>query len=112
MIIHQVDLAPLTKEGRVRNLSGRIRGLAARVALGIDGHDSDEAIHEIIIPDFIYAVTPSFIQGMLGDSFAALDSNLEMFRHRYRFVASPSVLSQVEKGIDAIATDRDLSLVH
>jgi hypothetical protein len=96
-----IDLEELTR-GKVHNLSGRLRGLAARERFGLDGIDLAGHPVEIRIPDYIYAVTPSFIQGLFGPS-------LKFLRNAYRFVAPAIVLEQLERGIAAITTSRDIA---
>jgi hypothetical protein len=103
-----IDLEELTR-GKVHNLSGRLRGLAARERFGLDGIDLAGHPVEIRIPDYIYAVTPSFIQGLFGPSLKFLQFNVQAFRNAYRFVAPAIVLEQLERGIAAITTSRDIA---
>jgi len=104
-----IDLDILTENGKVHNLSGHDRGLAARAEFQLDGLDGDSPTVEIHVPDHIYAVSPSFIQGLLAASFATLGSTREAFFRQYRIVASDLIKRQFDRGISAILTDRSLS---
>ncbi|KPF78358.1 hypothetical protein IP88_04235 [alpha proteobacterium AAP81b] len=106
-----IDLEELT-QGKVHNLSGRLRGIAARERFGLDGLDGSGDPVEIRIPDYIYAVTPSFIQGLLGPTLKSLHFDVKAFRDSYRFVAPAVVLEQLERGISAITTSRDIAEIR
>lgn len=106
-----IDLEELTM-GKVHNLSGRLRGLAARERFGLDRLDRDGEPVEVRVPEYVYAVTPSFVQGLLGASLRVLDWNVSSFRQHYRFVAPAIVLDQIERGISAITTSRDIADIH
>lgn len=103
-----IDLEVLT-QGKVHNLSGRLRGLAAREKFGLDQIDRQGGVVELRVPSYVYAVTPSFVQGLLGESLRIRHGNVEAFRKAYRFVAPAVVLEQLERGISAIATSRDIA---
>jgi hypothetical protein len=105
-----IDLDILTDNGKVHNLSGHDRGLAARERFALDGFDHGVATVDIRVPDHIYAVSPSFVQGLLAASFAALGSSRDAFFARYNLVATDLIKRQFERGISAILTDRSLSL--
>jgi hypothetical protein len=106
-----IDLEELTK-GKVHNLSGRLRGLAARDLFHLDRLDQSGEPVEVHIPDHVYAVTPSFIQGLFGKSVEQLGGNAQAFRRNYRFIAPALVLDQVEKGLSAILTNRNISEIR
>lgn len=97
------DLARIT-QNRVRNLSGHERGLAARKAFDFDAFDGGNDIVEIIVPEELNAISPSFFQGMFSKSVKTL--GLDQFKKRYRFQAKSDQLLQVERGIRAILRDR------
>lgn len=105
-----IDLNILTDNGKVHNLSGHDRGVAARAEFGLDALDLGGGDVEISVPDHIYAVSPSFVQGLLADSVKTLGSTREGFFSRYRLVASDLIKRQFDRGISAILTNRDLSL--
>jgi hypothetical protein len=107
-----IDLEELTGEGRVQNLSGRLRGLAAREKFDIDSLDQAHGSVEVRIPDYVYSLTPSFFQGLFGESVQALGNDKLTFLSHFRFVAPPIVLQQIERGIAAALTSRDLSEVR
>lgn len=107
-----IDLDQLTAHGKVQNLSGRVRGLAAREYFNLDEIDKSSETAELHIPGYIYSLTPSFVQGLLGESVRALNNNVAEFRKKYHFVAPAVVLQQLERGISAIVTNRDLENLH
>ncbi|HEV7287745.1 hypothetical protein [Sphingomonas sp.] len=104
-----IDLDALTDNGKVHNLSGHDRGVAARVAFELDRHDAETGEVEIVVPEHIYAVSPSFVQGLLSGSFQKFGLDREKFFARYRLVATDLIKRQFDRGISAILTNRDLT---
>ena len=94
----------------MHNLSGHERGLAARHEFQLDRHDDDDAKVQIRVPDHIYAVSPSFVQGLLAGSLQKFGLSREAFFSRYDLVASDLIKRQFDRGISAILTNRDLSI--
>jgi hypothetical protein len=107
-----IDLEELTGHGKVQNLSGRLRGLAAREKFQLDELDSDADDIEVIVPSYVYSLTPSFFQGLFGDSVRAFGNDSAKFMAHFRFTAPAVVLQQVERGLSAILTSRDLSNIR
>ena len=107
-----IDLEELTGEGRVQNLSGRLRGLAAREKFDLDTLDTLHEAIEVHVPDYVYSLTPSFFQGLFGESVHVLGNDQTSFFGHFRFVAPPIVLQQIERGLTAALTSRDLSEVR
>lgn len=105
-----IDLDVLTDHGKVHNLSGHDRGVAARAEFGLDQLDQQSDQVDIIVPDHIYAVSPSFIQGLLAGSFQHAAYDRSAFFARYSLVASDLIRRQFERGISAILMNRDLSV--
>lgn len=105
-----IDLDRLTDNGRVHNLSGHDRGIAARQAFELDRYDEEAGIVEIVVPDHIYAVSPSFVQGLLSGSFRRVGFDKATFFSRYTLVASDLVRRQFDRGISAILTNRDFGV--
>lgn len=103
-----IDLEELT-QGKVHNLSGRLRGLAAREKFHLDQIDAESEPVEVRFPDYVYAVTPSFIQGLFARSVERRGGSERAFRRHYTFIAPAVVLEQVERGLSAILTSRDVS---
>jgi len=103
-----IDLEELT-QGKVHNLSGRLRGLAAREKFHLDEIDESSEPVEVRFPDYVYAVTPSFIQGLFAKSVERRGGSANAFRSSYSFIAPAVVLEQVERGLTAILTSRDVS---
>lgn len=104
-----IDLDRLTDHGRVHNLSGHDRGVAARAEFGLDRFDEGSEVVEIVVPDHIYAVSPSFVQGLLSASFKRNGFDRAKFFERYSLVATDLIMRQFERGISAILTNRDFS---
>lgn len=104
-----VNLDVLT-QGKVHNLSGHERGLAARQLFELDQLDKLDGPVEILVPDHIYGVSPSFIQGLLSASVKALGSNRDRFFEHYHLIATDLVRRQFDRGLSAILTNRDFSI--
>lgn len=109
MTKEMIDLNRLTEDGRIHNLSGHDRGLAAREEFKLDKFDDAGARVDIVVPDHIYAVSPSFVQGLLAASMQRAGLDRTVFFSRYQFVASDLIKRQFERGISAILTNRDFS---
>ena len=107
-----IDLEELTGAGRVQNLSGRLRGLAAREKFHLEEMDRSGEMVEVRVPDYVYSMTPSFFQGLFGSSVHALGDDERLFRERFRFVAPAIVLQQIERGLAATLTSRNLNDIH
>lgn len=105
----EVDLDVLT-QGKVHNLSGHERGLAARTLFALDMLDQASQPVEVRIPEHIYGISPSFIQGLFSASVIALGSSKDAFFEHYRLVATDLVRRQFDRGLSAILTDRDFSI--
>lgn len=105
-----IDLDLLTENGKVHNLSGHERGVAARQAFRLDQFDERAEAVEIRVPDHIYAVSPSFVQGLLAASLQRVGLNRDAFFAQYTLVATDLIKRQFDRGISAILTNRDFSL--
>ncbi|PHQ63059.1 MAG: hypothetical protein COC10_08145 [Sphingobium sp.] len=106
-----IDLEQLTGAGKVHNLSGRERGLAARELFDLDKLDADAQPVDVIVPEYVYSLTPSFVQGFFGQSVRTFEYDTERFKAHFRFRAPSIVLQQLERGLAAITTQRDLRLL-
>lgn len=107
-----IDLEELTGEGQVQNLSGRLRGLAAREKFGVDKLDHTADSVEVHVPEYVYSLTPSFFQGLFGGSVRALGNDKKSFLSHFRFTAPAIVMQQIERGLTATLTSRDLNQVR
>lgn len=103
-----VDLDVLTGGGAVHNLSGHERGLHARLQFQLDNFDEAKNKVVIKVPDHIYGLSPSFVQGLLSASVLALGSR-DAFFSFYSIMGSELIQRQFDRGLDAILTDRNLS---
>lgn len=102
-----INLDHLTQGGRVRNLTGHERGLAAREAYGLAALDVADTPVVVEVPEHVDAITVSFFQGMFADSVKVAGPK---FLDHYRFKASPVVMEQVLRGLQRINTRRDSAL--
>ena len=94
----EIDLTPLTDNGRIHNLSGKAKGQDARAALKIDKYDAIEETVDVVVPEDLYAITPSFFLGLFSQSLSYLGSR-EAFLSHYIFRADQVLLDQVNDGI-------------
>lgn len=104
-----IDLEELTGNGKVHNLSGHVRGLAARNAFGLDALDAAGDPVQVIVPDHVYSLSPSFVQGLFSASVKAVGNDPSAFFSRYLIVASDLVRRQIDRAMANITLDRDLS---
>lgn len=108
-----VDLAEMTDNGRVTNLSGRPRGLAARERYGLQWESVNDARQVTIhIPYSVDSLTPSFFQGMFGAAFTALEKKRDRFFEFFVFDAPAMIKPQIDQGLSALEISRDLSDLH
>lgn len=104
-MVSAIDFGTLT-EGKVHNLSGHDRGLAARRSFRLDELDTDGVKHLVRIPDDIYGISPSFIQGLFADTLRSLNNSLEEFERCYEFEATDLIQRQIARGLQNILIDR------
>ena len=93
-------LETLTK-GQVRNLSGHERGVAARALFELDRLDQSDEEVRVFVPDDLDAITTSFFQGCFASSVNGLGGR-EKFLSKYHFIADDFILSQINRGINAV----------
>jgi hypothetical protein len=93
-----IDFSALTGNGRVHNLSGKAKGRDARAALRVDVLDTLAEAVEVILPDDLYAVSPSFFLGLFSQSLTKLGTK-EAFLKHYHFRADQVLMQQVYEGI-------------
>lgn len=96
----QINLGVLTGDGKVRNLSGHDKGSAARAKFDLDAADKAADGVEVVVPDYVYAISSSFVQGMFMPSLHAVGTIEAFFKH-YHISASASVIRQIERGLAA-----------
>lgn len=100
-----IDFGALT-EGKVHNLSGHDRGLAARKSFRLDELDHDGQKHVIHVPEDIYGISPSFVQGFFADTLRSLNNDLAAFRNLYDFDSTDLIRRQIDRGLQNILIDR------
>ena len=98
-----IDLAHYTAGGKVRNLSGKDRGLHARARFQMDEEDlrADPVI--VHIPDHVYAISTSFFCGMFGASYNSLGR--DGLLRKYRFQVPAVLRPQIEQGLERCSYD-------
>lgn len=100
----QLDLAKYTADGKVRNLSGKDRGLDARAQFGMNRLDQSADTVTVIIPDYVYAVSTSFFCGMFSASYNALGGRDQLLE-KYIFKVPPELWPQIEQGLERCSYD-------
>ena len=100
----EIRLETLTRN-EVNVLSGHERGVSARAAFDLDKLDQGSEEIDIVIPDTLEAVTPSFVQGFFARSFATLGGKDGVAR-RYHFRGRPLVIDDFKVGLDRLGFDR------
>lgn len=105
-----VNLAEMTDGGRIPNLSGRPRGLAARSHYHLDWTSVADARRTVVkVPEEVDSLTPSFFQGMFGAAYKVLGKNRTRFYENFTFDANNLIKAQIEQGLSALDISRDLT---
>lgn len=94
-----IDLELYTADGKVRNLSGKSRGLDARSEFRLDDVDRGKEAVTVRIPSYVYAISTSFFCGMFSDSYTHFGS-AEGFLGRYKFEVTDVQWRQIQQGIE------------
>ena len=90
-----LDLRELIKDPRGIIVSGKDRGLNARILHCVDKLDESNGTVQVLLPEHLKVMTPSFTMGMFSKSvtkFGSVDSFLE----KYNFKTSDLVLEQIK----------------
>ena len=93
-----INLYDLTKDGAIRNLSGKEKGIAAREHFNLDELDDINQLIVVNIPETLDAISSSFFLGMFSQSVVKLGSK-EEFINKFKFNGSATLLRQINKGI-------------
>ena len=93
-----IDLESYTAKGKVRNLSGKDRGLSVREEFRMDELDHHDGAVKVRIPPYVYAISTSFFCGMFGDSYEALGH--EGLLDKYEFDVPQELWPQIEQGLE------------
>jgi len=93
-------------ERKVRNMSGHDRGREIRARLDLDKLDRAADPVTVEVPDYVLALTGSFLQGLFAPSLRALGGP-DAFHEHYRVRASPTVIEQIDATITTLMTDRN-----
>lgn len=106
MVANQVvTFDRLTQSGAVRNLAGKERGRAAREELDLDTLDHADLKVVFQVSSELYAITDSFLMGLLSKSISTL-GGLDKFYEHYDFEADPIVKTQILRGLERAAAVR------
>lgn len=89
----KIDLRELT-EGKVLNLAGHDRGLAARERFNLRLLDAEQEPVDVAFPQGFRQVSSSFFQGMFSESVRALGTVSGFFEH-YRFEAPAHIRAKL-----------------
>ncbi len=102
----QIDLTALLKDnGAV--LAGMDRGVAAREAFDLDTLDAGADKVEIVAPEDLEAISPSFVQGFLSASYARLgESGLT---EKYNFNVDEFLKEDLLAGIQRLKMRRKIA---
>lgn len=90
-----IDFTQMTENTFV--LSGKEKGIATRKKFALDALDADDGAVDVIIPQELEIMTPSFVAGMFAASVRRLGS-VDAFFRKYRFNASSRIIDQVKDG--------------
>ena len=98
-----IDLANFTSGGKVKNLSGKDRGKAAREEFRLDKLDHQADQVEVKIPKNVYAISTSFFCGMFERSYKNLGGP-EQLCEVYKFNISDELQPQIDQGLRRCAS--------
>ena len=100
-----IDISRLT-DGRVLNLAGHDRGLAARDSFDLARLDKEAEAIPVNFPDGFRQLSSSFFQGMFADSVRQSGSVKAFFEH-YRFDAPAHIRTKLADYAEQILNRRD-----
>ncbi|MGC5747385.1 hypothetical protein J4P41_01910 [Gluconobacter sp. NFX36] len=100
-----IDLGLATKNGQIRNLSGKERGEDARAFYKLDQLDTCASPVTVKVPDYIYAISSSYFLGLFSQSVLRQGS-ADSFLDHYRFEADASIMKQVSHAISRCLMSR------
>ena len=78
---NSINLFDRTQGGKIRNLSGKEPGEAAREYFELDKRDGERDSIVVIVPEDVYSLGPSFFCGMFGESYSKLGP-IGLLQHR------------------------------
>jgi len=105
MVKSSIDINRLT-DGRVLNLAGHDRGLAARDSFDLARLDKESEAIAVHFPDGFRQLSSSFFQGMFADSVRQSGSVKAFFEH-YRFDAPAHIRTKLADYAEQILNRRD-----
>ena len=96
-----LNMRDAAENSRRHSLAGLEAGRRARKKLGIDELDRDASPVEVIVPDDIYVITPTFFIGMFGPSVNYL-GGADGFMKQYEFDCSPLMHRQIRNRVRGV----------
>lgn len=82
-------------------LFGLEAGQRARKRLGIDELDRDDSPVEVVVPDDIYMITPTFFVGLFAPSVTRF-GGADGFMKKYRFECTPLMDWQISNRVRSV----------
>jgi hypothetical protein len=107
----KVDLKQLTR-GEVAVLLGFDYGKRARDHFRLDELDQDTEPVELVLPEELDTIAPSFVQGFFGKSALRFGDKQRFYAH-YLFRGWPEdMILQIDTGLSRALMDRSSTVAH
>jgi len=97
-----VDLGKARGDRDVHNLAGRERGSSVRRHFDLDRLDQSQDRVQVVVPNDLYAISPSFFLGMFSQSINRLGR--DGFLRKYTFKAEPWLLRQIARNVERVSS--------
>ncbi len=99
-----IDLTDVTAGGAIMNLSGKEKGEDARKHYHVDEYDKNGNQVIVKVPKDLRGMSTSFFLGLFSKSVKFCGSP-NAFYDRFKFDARPTVLKQINRGVDRSLMD-------
>lgn len=93
----RVDFSEIVRDQQTFIFSGKDKGIETRKYFGLDDADNGKEVVDVVIPEQIKYMTPSFVTGMFSSSVKRAGT-LDAFFGKYRFHAHSAIVSQITEG--------------
>ncbi len=87
-----INFDDITDDGNITYLSGKNKGLAARVKFNLDNLDTSDESVNVTIPEQV-GCNESFLGGLFSNSISLLGSR-SSFLHKYKFIKISDEVSE------------------
>jgi hypothetical protein len=94
-----LDISVLAGDGATSVLSGKQRGMQARIDFKLDDLDARDEDVTVRLSEVVEAITPSFVLGMFGKS-VRLCGSVDSFFDKYKFNTKPYIIAQLRRGAE------------